>query len=417
MGYPDVDAETGPNNKDMGTNKGVVYVYGTGIYDGKSGLRYFNIRKSIPKYVSSTDKTNKITFTVTNGRYYTGKGDIKIEQDVEDGTEKKEEGEYARGTVNADVELTDATTGKKLVEGVDYTLSFKKESGMNGTVTVTGMGNYFGTFTSSKFPLKKNSSSSSSSGTGGGGNNSSSSSSSSSSSRSSSSSSSGGSSSSSSGSGSSSSGGSGSGNRNSGTTVVNRNYYNSGNGGTVDELDGMLRAAHIDSINGGSADGYQVNITKSDAADASFREALLRRYGSLDNIRYFSMDISLKDQNGNDIDTTGMSVTLTLPLPTSMEQYGTNNMIATVDGNGDLEDLNVQFSTLEGRPCATFVAPHFSPYGFYVNTSNLAVGTLDNTPKTGDPISPKWFLSFGLAALSIFLFLKKDPRPQAAKAA
>ena len=129
------------------------------------------------------------------------------------------------------------------------------------------------------------------------------------------------------------------------------------------------------------------------------------------------MDISLKDQNGNDIDTTGMSVTLTLPLPTSMEQYGTNNMIATVDGNGDLEDLNVQFSTLEGRPCATFVAPHFSPYGFYVNTSNLAVGTLDNTPKTGDPISPKWFLSFGLAARSIFLFLKKDPRPQAAKAA
>ena len=174
----------------------------------------------------------------------------------------------------------------------------------------------------------------------------------------------------------------------------------------------MLKAAHIDSINGGTADGYQVNITKSDAAEAAFREALLRRYGSLDNIRYFSMDIDVKDENGNDIDTTGMSVTLTLPLPGSMEAYGTNNKVATVDGNGDLEDLNVQFSTLEGRPCATFVAPHFSPYGFYVNTGDLAIGTLDNTPKTADPISPKWFISLGLAALSIFLSVRTFPLPR-----
>ena len=218
--------------------------------------------------------------------------------------------------------------------------------------------------------------------------------------------------------GSSSSSGTGSSsgaNRNSGTTVINRNYYGP-NGGTVDELQDMLRAAHIDSINGGTADGYQVNITKSDAAEQAFRDALIKRYGSLDNIRYFSMDISVRDQNGNPIDTSGMSVTLTLPLPTSMQQYGTNNKIATVDSAGDLEDLNEQFSTLEGRPCVTFVAPHFSPYGFYVNTADLAIGTLDNTPKTGDPIHPKWFLSFGLAALSIFLFLKRDPKPRVSAA-
>ncbi len=198
--------------------------------------------------------------------------------------------------------------------------------------------------------------------------------------------------------------------------MVNRNYYNSGNGGSVDELEDMLRAAHIDAINGGSADGYQVNITKKDSAEQSFREALLRRYGTLDNIRYYSMDIELRDKDGNEIDTTGITVTMTLPLPSSMEQYGTNNRVATVDSNGDLEDLNVEYSTLQGRPCATFTAPHFSPYGFYVDTSNLVVGTLDNTPKTGDPISPKWFISLGLAALSIFLFLKKDPKPVAGPA-
>jgi LPXTG-motif cell wall-anchored protein len=43
-----------------------------------------------------------------------------------------------------------------------------------------------------------------------------------------------------------------------------------------------------------------------------------------------------------------------------------------------------------------------------VDTGNLTEGMLDVTPKTGDPIHPKWFLSLGLACLSIILFMKKD---------
>ena len=70
----------------------------------------------------------------------------------------------------------------------------------------------------------------------------------------------------------------------------------------------------------------------------------------------------------------------------------------------------------QGRECATFVAPHFSPDGFYVMTNNLDYGVMDSTPKTGDPIHPKWFISIGLAALSIFLFLKKDTKPKASPA-
>ncbi|MBP5222476.1 MAG: hypothetical protein J6Z35_04855, partial [Lachnospiraceae bacterium] len=35
-------------------------------------------------------------------------------------------------------------------------------------------------------------------------------------------------------------------------------------------------------------------------------------------------------------------------------------------------------------------------------------GIRDVTPKTGDGIHPKWFLSIGLACVSVFLFLKKD---------
>jgi hypothetical protein len=302
--------------------------------------------------------------------------------------------------IEATIKLTDSTTGKDLVKDTDYIEGgFKKTSDHHADVTITGKGDkYVGTYKYNFRMDEKNSSSSSSS-----------KSSSSSSSKSSSS----GSNSSSGTGGNSNGNGNGSGNKNTGTTIVNRNYYNSDNGRDVDELADMLRAAHIDAINGGSADGYQVNITKKDSAEQSFREALLRRYGTLENIRYYSMDIELRDKNGNEIDTTGITVTMTLPLPRSMEQYGTNNRVATVDSNGDLEDLNVEYSTLEGRPCATFTAPHFSPYGFYVDTSNLVVGTLDNTPKTGDPISPKWFISLGLAALSIFLFLKKDPKPKA----
>ncbi|MBR6159936.1 MAG: hypothetical protein IKQ40_06495, partial [Lachnospiraceae bacterium] len=53
---------------------------------------------------------------------------------------------------------------------------------------------------------------------------------------------------------------------------------------------------------------------------------------------------------------------------------------------------------------------HFSPYMVYVDTANLTeAGISDMTPKTADGIHPKWFLCFGLAAIAIVLFLKKDP--------
>ena len=30
------------------------------------------------------------------------------------------------------------------------------------------------------------------------------------------------------------------------------------------------------------------------------------------------------------------------------------------------------------------------------------------TPKTGDPIHPKWFLSLGMASIALILFFKRD---------
>jgi LPXTG-motif cell wall-anchored protein len=64
----------------------------------------------------------------------------------------------------------------------------------------------------------------------------------------------------------------------------------------------------------------------------------------------------------------------------------------------------------------SFTATHFSPYTVYVDTNNLtATGTTDITPKTGDPIEPKWFLSLGLALLSILTFLMRGSKRRVVK--
>ena len=52
----------------------------------------------------------------------------------------------------------------------------------------------------------------------------------------------------------------------------------------------------------------------------------------------------------------------------------------------------------------------------YVDTANLkANATIDSTPKTGDGVHPKWFLSMGLMCTSVVLFLKKDKKQQPLK--
>ena len=100
-------------------------------------------------------------------------------------------------------------------------------------------------------------------------------------------------------------------------------------------------------------------------------------------------------------------LSITMPIPDALVQYGGNNRVGAVNGN-TLEDLGCKFTTVDGIPCVTFTATHFSPYTIYVDTSNLSVNTLDSTPKTGDGIHPKWFVSIALACISLILFMKKD---------
>lgn len=162
----------------------------------------------------------------------------------------------------------------------------------------------------------------------------------------------------------------------------------------------------------GSTDNFIVKISETPEATQAVVNALTNKYGNLDNILYYAMDISLYDSTGTTkiTDTTGLSVDITIPLPDALVTYGGNNMMGAVVNTDQLEDMSERFTTIGGVPCISFTATHFSPYTIYVNTQNLSEGLLDITPKTGDPIHPKWFLSIGLASLSIILFMKKDKK-------
>lgn len=160
----------------------------------------------------------------------------------------------------------------------------------------------------------------------------------------------------------------------------------------------------------GSSDNFTVRITDdADATEQALR-ALMNEYGSLENIKYFPMDISLYDATGTKkiTDTTGLSVDITLPIPDSLIPYAGNNKVAGVV-NEKLDKLTPKFTSIDGVACMTFKAEHFSPYVIYVDTSNLTAGDIvDESPKTGDGIHPKWFLALGLLCISAVLFAKKD---------
>ncbi len=168
----------------------------------------------------------------------------------------------------------------------------------------------------------------------------------------------------------------------------------------------------------GSTDSFIIKVTETNEATNAVENALNNRYGSLDALKYWPCDISLYDSTGTTkiTDTTGLSIEITLPIPDELRQYGGNNKVGAV-ANNQLEDLGTRFNTINGTPTVTFTATHFSPYVIYADTNNLVASEmLDASPKTGDPIHPKWFLAIALFAGSIFMFLKKDKKTVAVTA-
>ena len=167
----------------------------------------------------------------------------------------------------------------------------------------------------------------------------------------------------------------------------------------------------------GSNDNYVIKISDSEDAKNQVEQALLASYGSLDDLKYFAMDISLYDSTGTTkiADTTGITVTVTMPIPDALAGYAGNNKAGAVN-NGVFEKIGSRLLTIDNVPCISFEASHFSPYAIYVETNNLTQAQIsDATPKTGDPIHPKWFLAIGLAILSILLFFAKGSKNKVIK--
>ena len=197
-----------------------------------------------------------------------------------------------------------------------------------------------------------------------------------------------------------------------GSSTVPSVTANSGNNsGTVIVIDknGLSNTGVVSATVNGSSDNFVIKVSENATATESIVKALMNEYGSLDNIKYFPMDISLYDSTGKTkiTDTTGFSINITLPLPDSMASYAGNNKVAGVV-NDELDKLTPKFTTIDGTACINFTAEHFSPYVIYVNTSNLeSVGVTDSSPKTGD-IQPKWFIVIGLTCLAVVLFVKRD---------
>ena len=194
----------------------------------------------------------------------------------------------------------------------------------------------------------------------------------------------------------------------SGNSTVNRKPIGSSSTSVQINKPGISNTDKAYASVSGSTDNFIVKITESSEAANAVATALSNKYSDMNPIKYFAMDISLYDKNGNKVtNTNGLSVNITMPIPDALVQYGGNNRVGAVNGN-TLEDLGCKFTTVDGIPCVTFTATHFSPYTIYVDTSNLSVNTLDSTPKTGDGIHPKWFVSIALACISLILFMKKD---------
>lgn len=184
-----------------------------------------------------------------------------------------------------------------------------------------------------------------------------------------------------------------------------------GNTNVVSTAPGLSNNGKMSATVNGSSDNYVIKLTETAEADECAKQALSAAFGSLDNIRYMPFDISLYDSTGTQKISPvpeGVTVSVTMPIPDSLQVYGGNNKVASTVG-GTLESIKPRFTVIDGVPCMNFTVSHLSPYVIYVDTANLtASGALDATPKTGDPIHPKWFLCIGLTAISIFLFLKRD---------
>ena len=169
----------------------------------------------------------------------------------------------------------------------------------------------------------------------------------------------------------------------------------------------------------GSEEDFILHIRESEDAVARISDAYGELYGGRTPSKLQAYEISLMDETDTvPIHKLGkQTATVELSIP---EGISTDQMhVVTLDEDGQLEAVNYEITESNGENKIRFTTSHFSPYGIYeydgfggtgvVSNGKTIIrgGIKDNTPDTGDPIHPKWFLTLGLAALAcVFLFYK-----------
>ena len=169
----------------------------------------------------------------------------------------------------------------------------------------------------------------------------------------------------------------------------------------------------------GSEEDFILHIRESEDAVARISDAYGELYGGRTPSKLQAYEISLMDETDTvPIHKLGKQ-TATVELSIS-EGISTDQMhVVTLDEDGQLEAVNYEITESNGENKIRFTTSHFSPYGIYeydgfggtgvVSNGKTIIrgGIKDNTPDTGDPIHPKWFLALGLVALAcVFLFYK-----------
>ncbi|MBS7339954.1 MAG: leucine-rich repeat domain-containing protein [Lachnospiraceae bacterium] len=171
----------------------------------------------------------------------------------------------------------------------------------------------------------------------------------------------------------------------------------------------------------GNDENYILKITDSDEAAEKISAAYGELYGGRTPLNLTAYDISLYDASGS-ISITRLGkqyVTVQIPVPAGIETQDMH--VVTLDQDGQLEALEHRVVEMEDGAYLQITTNHFSPLGIYnysgfggqayVTDGKATItslsGNKDDTPDTGDPIHPKWFLALGLFAGSVALFFYK----------
>ncbi len=168
----------------------------------------------------------------------------------------------------------------------------------------------------------------------------------------------------------------------------------------------------------GNSDTYVLRITDSENAAEQISAAYGELYGGRTPSGLSAYDMALYDGTGTIPITRLGKQYITIQIPAPAGALTDNMHVVTLDQDGQMEALEYRIVNLEDGDYIQFTTSHFSPLGIYsyagINgqaqvTDGRAVisslsGNKDDTPDTGDPIHPKWFLALGLLAGAVALF-------------